>query len=112
MQPAVSIPDCSTWINMKNYPFLSWLLALYNKKIKNKDKLILLGHYCVIRKGFTLDNEQEDNETLIITRDNQQEAEDANFSLDYKYQEMKINVKYSFENSKYFIILEAMNQMT
>ncbi|CAF4310497.1 unnamed protein product [Adineta steineri] len=98
---------------MKNYPFLSWILSLYNKAVKNRDQLIIVAHYCFINLGFGTDNKkEEDNETLIITRDNQQEAEDANFCLDYKYQEMKINVKYSFEESKYFIILEAMNQMT
>ncbi|CAF1196233.1 unnamed protein product [Adineta steineri] len=59
MKPAVSVPDCSTWIKMKNYPFLSWILSLYKDKIKNRDQLIIVAHYCLIRHGFIINNGNE-----------------------------------------------------
>ncbi|CAF1044821.1 unnamed protein product [Adineta steineri] len=100
MQPAVSIPDCSTWINMKNYPFLSWIISLYNTK-KKRDQLIIVAHFCFINLGFVIYNKKEENnELLTIVRN---EENDSSFSLDYTYDELKIKIGYVFYNNTYAI---------
>ncbi|CAF3474045.1 unnamed protein product [Rotaria sp. Silwood2] len=73
---------------MKEYKFLSWLLCLYKDTIKNQDKLILIGHYCLIQYGFVIDNEDEEtNELLTI-----------------------IKVEYLFEDDMYFMLFTINNK--